>query len=179
MAQAIQQRDVTPIEMIVGLAVVAILLAIAMPNLEQMQLRSRVQLVAQTMMTDLQQARSEALLLSDTVHFRFSQSSQGSCYLIYTGTNGACRCDDSGQAVRTAAGQLVKRGWLPSTQRLSIHANVSCMSFQARQGFVTSTGSIEIGTATGQAIRHIVSVAGRVRSCSPGGSFKALPRCAA
>ena len=179
MAQATQQRGVTLIEMIVSLAVVVILLAIAVPNLEQLRLRNRVQLVAQTMMTDLQQARSEAILRSDTIHFRFSRNSQGSCYLIYAGSSGACRCDDSGQAVCTAAGQLVKQEWLPSTQRLSIHANVSSMSFQARQGLVTSTGSIEIGTANGQAIRHIVSIAGRVRSCSPGGSFKAMPKCAA
>jgi type IV fimbrial biogenesis protein FimT len=179
MNSATSQRGVSFIDVLITTAVIGILVAMALPSLEQLRSRQSVQLMAQTVMTDLQQARSEAITRAGTVHFRVSQHSGGSCYLIHTGSSGACRCDDTGQAVCSAAGQLIKQEWLPSSRRLTVRANVSSMSFQAQQGTVTSTGSIDIGTDKGQAIRHVVSIAGRVRSCSPDASFKTMPKCSA
>ena len=177
MNSAPSQRGISFIEVLVTLAIIGILLATALPNLEQMKLRQRVQLTAQTVMTDLQQARSEAITRAGAVHFRVSQHGSGSCYLIHSGSSGACRCDDNGQAICSAAGQLVKQEWVPSSRKLTISANVSSMSFQAQQGTVTSTGSIDISTGKGHSIRHVVSIAGRVRSCSPDGSFRSMPKC--
>ena len=179
MPSATSQRGVSFIDMLMTIAVIGILLAQALPALDQLQLRHRVQLTAQTVMTDLQQARSEAITRAGAVHFRFSQHGAGSCYLIHTGSSGACRCVDEGQTVCSAAGQLIKQEWVPSSRKLSVSANVSSMSFNPRQGTVTSTGSIDIGASNGQAIRHVVSIAGRVRSCSPNGSFKTMPKCTA
>lgn len=173
------QRGFSFIDLLITTAVIGILIAMALPSLEQLRLRQSVQLMAQTVMTDLQQARSEAITRGGAVHFRVSQHDTGSCYLMHTGSSGACRCDDTGQSVCTAAGQLVKQEWLPSSRRLIVRANVSSMSFQAQQGTVTSTGSIDISSDKGQSIRHVVSIAGRVRSCSPDGSFKTMPKCAA
>jgi len=178
MNSATSQRGVSFIDMLITIVVFGILLAVALPNLDQLRQRQRVQLTAQTVMTDLQQARSEAITRAGAVHFRFSQHAAGSCYLIHTGSSGACRCDDAGQAVCSAAGHLVKQEWMPSSSKVSVRANVGSMSFQARQGMVTSTGSIDIGTNNGQSIRHVVSIAGRVRSCSPDGSFKTMSKCA-
>lgn len=171
------QAGFTFIELCIGVAIIAILLGNAIPALEQLKQRQRLQLVAQTVMTDLQQARSEAVERATPVQFRFSQHPQGSCYVLHTGASGLCRCEDDGKPVCTGAGGLLKSQWIPSSQRLTVRANVSNLSFQARQGAVTSTGSVDIQSSNNEAIRQVVSIAGRVRSCSSQGRVGNLPQC--
>lgn len=172
-----QQRGVTLVELCVSLTILAILLAVALPVLEQMRLRQRVQLTAQMVMNDLQQARSEAVVRGEDMNFRISQHPQGSCYITHSGPVNACRCSDSGEAVCTGSAEMQKLEWLPASRRVTVQANVNSLRFQARQGAVTSTGRIEITASTGQSIRQIVSIAGRVRTCSPQAAFNGMPRC--
>lgn len=174
-----QQRGISLIESLIGLLTLAALLAMTLPSMKQLQQRQRVQAIAQTLMTDLQQARNEAVLLTSAVQLRFSQSSKGSCYVMYRAGAGQCSCDDQGQPQCTAPGLLIKSAWLPSQLALTVKANVGQLSFQARQGAVTSTGSIEVASSDGRAaIRHVVSIAGRVRSCAVSG-FTQMPGCSA
>ncbi|WP_310383715.1 GspH/FimT family protein [Roseateles sp.] len=149
----------------------------AIPSLGQLKQRQRLELVAQTVMVNLQQARSEAISQADAVQLRFSRHPTGSCYILHTGASGECSCTPDGQATCSANERVMKLEWIPSTQNIAVRANVANMSFQARQGAVTSTGSIDISAANGDTIRHIVSIAGRVRSCSPSGGVKRFPRC--
>lgn len=165
------------IELCVCLIVIAILASQAVPAMEQLKQSQRLDLIAQTLMTDIQQARSEAVQRADAVHLRFSRHALGSCYLMHTGDAGQCTCDDNGQATCAAAAQLIKREWVAASKRVSLRSNVNTMSFQARQGTVTSTGSIDVSDSAGPTIRHIVSIAGRVRTCSPNGGVKRLPIC--
>jgi len=171
------QSGFSLIELTVVLAMTAILLGTALPALERMKQRQHLQLLAQTMMTDIQQARSEAVQQAANVQLRVSQHPGGSCYLIHTGTPGQCRCDDAGQAVCEVPAQVLKLEWVAASRRMTLTSNVQNMNFQARQGSVTPAGRIEITSGTGESIRHIVSIAGRVRSCSPTSGFNSLPRC--
>lgn len=172
-----QQSGLGLIEVCVCLVISGVLLAAALPALQQWLLRQRVQTAAEAMMVDLQQARSEAVMRASAVQMRFSRHAQGTCYVLHTGASGACRCSDSGQPVCTAKAQLLRANWFPSSRKLTVQANVNNLSFQSRQGAVTSTGSIDIAGENGQTIRQIISIAGRVRACSPNGSFKNLPKC--
>ena len=174
---AFQSRGYSLIELCVCLAIPAVLLAMAVPSLGQLKQRQRLEMVAQTMMVNLQQARSEAISQADAVQLRFSRHPTGSCYILHTGASGQCSCAPDGQATCLANERVMKLEWLPSAQNIAIRANVANMSFQARQGAVTSTGSIDISSNNGDTIRHIVSIAGRVRSCSPGGGIQRFPRC--
>ncbi len=176
-AYASNSRGFSLIELCVCIAIPAILMAMALPALNQLKQRQRLELVAQTMMVNLQQARSEAVSRTDAVHLRFSRHADGSCYILHTGTSGKCQCDDAGQAVCAATERVLKIEWIPSTQNVAVQANVASMSFQARQGAVTSTGSIDISSSNGDTIRHIVSIAGRVRSCTPSADLHRFPRC--
>lgn len=99
--------------------------------------------------------------------------------MLHTGGAGHCRCSDAGEAVCTASAQALKQAsWLPSSRRIAFKANVSAMRFQARQGTVSNTGSIDIASADGAAaIRHVISIAASVRSCTPNGQMKPLPKC--
>nr|WP_295083207.1 GspH/FimT family pseudopilin [uncultured Roseateles sp.] len=170
-------RGISLVEVCVGLCMSGILTAQAVPAFERMQQRQRLQLSAQALMTDIQQARSEAVQSGQTVYLRFSQSAQGSCYIMHTGTSGQCRCDDGGVAACTTKAQMIKLQWLPASQKVAINANVQQLSFQARQGTVASTGSVDVQIASGESIRHVVSIAGRVRSCSPQGAMAQFTTC--
>lgn len=168
---------VSLIELCVCLAVIAILVSQVIPAMEQLKQGQRLDLIAQTLMTDLQQARSEAVQRAETVHLRFSRHAQGSCYLMHIGDSGQCTCGDEGQATCAATAQLIKHEWVAASKRVVLSSNVNNMSFQARQGTVTSTGSIDVSDSAGPTIRHIVSIAGRVRTCSPNGGVQRLPIC--
>lgn len=165
------------VELCVCVAILAILMSIAIPALDQLKQRQRLELVAQTMMANLQQARSEAISRTEAVQLRFSRHANGSCYVIHTGSSGQCHCDATGQGVCAASERILKLEWIPSTSNVSVFANVVNMSFQARQGAVTSTGSIDVKSNNGDTIRHIVSIAGRVRTCSPTPELHRFPRC--
>ncbi|MDN3920561.1 GspH/FimT family pseudopilin [Roseateles violae] len=170
-----QQAGFSLVELGVTMAISAIVCGGALPSLGRIKEQQQLRLLAQTVMVDLQQARSEAVLSGAGVQLRFSQHPGGSCYLLHKG--GQCRCDDSGQPVCTGAAQVLKQEWIPASRRLTVRANVQTMSFQARQGTVTSTGSIDVAGSGGTTIRHVVSIAGRVRSCTPTGGVSGLPRC--
>lgn len=173
-----RQAGISLIEGCVACLTLGVLLAAALPQFRQLQQRQRLQGIAQTLYTDLQEARSQAVLGSGAVHLRFSEHPRGSCYVMHTGKAGDCACSDQGQAVCLQAEQLIKLQWLPPERGFSgLRANVAQMSFQPRQGSVTSTGSIDIQGADQQSIRHIVSIAGRVRSCAPAAPVGRLPPC--
>lgn len=173
-----QDSGFTLIEVCIALVIASVLLASAIPSLQRWVLRERMQATAQSMLTDLQQARSEAVMRAGAVHVRFSRFAQGTCYVMHIGASGGCRCSDAGEAICTASASALRVNWIPSQQRLTVQANVSNLSFQPRQGAVTSTGSIDITGTNGQTIRQIISITGRVRSCSPDGGFRNLARCA-
>jgi prepilin-type N-terminal cleavage/methylation domain-containing protein len=171
------QAGFTLVEISVTVAIVGTLLGAALPALGRMKQQHQLQMLAQSVMVDIQQARSEAVQSGAAVQLRFSQHPGGSCYLLHTGAAGQCRCDDAGRPVCASLEQVLKQEWIPAERRLTVRANVQNMSFQARQGSVTSTGSVDIASSAGATIRHIVSIAGRVRSCTPTGGVAGLPKC--
>jgi Tfp pilus assembly protein FimT len=170
-------RGYSLIELCVCAAIPAILMAMALPSLGQLKQRQRLESVAQTVMATLQEARSEAVSRADAVQLRFSRHPSGSCYILHTGASGQCQCEDSGQAVCAPNERILKLEWIPLSLNIAVRANVNNMSFQARQGAVTSTGSIDISSSNGETIRHVVSIAGRVRSCSPTAEPHRFPHC--
>lgn len=173
-----QQAGWSLVESCIACLILCVLFAAALPQFQQFQARQRLQGIAQMLYTDLQEARSQAVLGAGAVHLRFSQHPQGSCYLMHTGKAGDCACSDQGQAVCVQAEQLIKLQWLPPARGFSgLRANVAQMSFQPRQGSVTSTGSIDVLGEEQQVVRHIVSIAGRVRSCAPAAPIGRLPPC--
>ncbi len=171
------QAGFTLIEAGLSLLISAIVASQAVPALGKLKQRQALNGTAQTVMTDLQQARSEAVAQGDTVHMKFSSHATGSCYVLHAGPSASCSCDESGQAMCSGSGQVVKSAWFPTRGELSVRANVNNLSFSPRQGTTSSTGSIDIRHRNGEIIRHVISIAGRVRSCAPGAAHSGLPTC--
>lgn len=170
-------RGISLIETSILCLILAILLSQAIPSMRQLKNSYQVQGFAQTLMTDLQEARSAAVRQGQAMHLGFSHGDGGSCYIVYGGKRDACECNGEGRALCQDSGVLVKTEWLPSKQAIILRANVEKLSFHPRQGAVTSTGSIDISRPGGPSVRHVVAITGRVRSCSPDGSLGRLPRC--
>ncbi len=133
--------------------------------------------MAQTVATDVQQARGEAVRRAANVQLRFSEHPGGSCYIIHTGNAGQCRCRDDGEAVCTGGAAVLKLEWVPSSRQTTIRANVPSMGFNARIGTVSPAGSIDVTNVDGENIRHVVSVVGRIRTCTTTRSKSSLPDC--
>lgn len=172
-----QQAGFTLVEAGLSLLISAIVASQAVPALGKLKQRQALNVTAQSLMTDLQHARSEAVVQGDTVHMKFTSHPSGSCYLLHAGPSASCSCDESGQAECSAGGHMVKSAWFPARGELSVRANVNNLSFSPRQGTTSSTGSIDIRHRNGEVIRHVISIAGRVRSCAPGLAHSGLPTC--
>jgi Tfp pilus assembly protein FimT len=166
------------IEACLASGITALLMAQAVPAMRDMLLKQRLYGLSQTLMTDLQQARSEAVHRGQAVHMRFSTHAHGTCYLMHGGQPAQCQCTDGGGVTCADPSLLIKSEWVPSQRAVAIRANVAGLSFQPRQGAVTSTGSIDVISDKGWSIRQVVSIAGRVRSCSPLGTVQSVPPCA-
>lgn len=171
-------RGASFVETCAALGVIALLLAQALPAFlqfhSQQQLRSRAEALA----SDLRLARAEAARLGESVFFRVSGKGRGACYLIHVGARNDCDCDGATASCKTPSATILKAEWLPEDQPVRISSNAETLEFQFRQGLVTQTGSIELRLPSGAAIRQVVALTGRARSCFVGAPMAQMPRCA-
>lgn len=84
------------------------LLSLALSALKNMAQRQRLHGIAQTLMLDLQQARSEAVSGVEAVKLQLDAHTTVSCYVLHAGAPGICRCDKNGATVCTEAGTALK-----------------------------------------------------------------------
>ncbi|WP_271009581.1 GspH/FimT family pseudopilin [Paucibacter sp. B51] len=171
-------RGVSLIEACVTLSIVSTLTAVALPSLQSSKRVQSLKALSQTLMTDLQQARGDTVLLGASTHFKTSSTAAGSCYVLYAGDVSACGCNADGQASCTTAGRLIRSQWVQRSSGLTMQANVTTLSFHSRQGTVTSTGHIDVSSQQGETLRHVIAITGRIRTCSPNGSIAGSPTCA-
>ncbi|WP_343628348.1 GspH/FimT family pseudopilin [Roseateles sp.] len=173
-------RGLSLIESLVTIALIALVAMLAAPDLRDWVWRVRLSNAAQTVLSDLQLARSEALQGGRNVTVRFIDDGAGStCYVLHTGPLGGCTCRMQEPPTCEGTAQAIRQmSWPTSRGRPAVRSNVPSMLFSGRQGTVSVAGSIEV-TLTGiGAVRHVVSLTGRMRSCSPDGAMSRLPRCA-
>ncbi|MFN3304122.1 MAG: GspH/FimT family pseudopilin [Roseateles sp.] len=167
----------TLVELCVGLGICATLASQALPALTQLKQSQTLRAQAEALGGDLRLARSEAVRTADSVFFRISGKGANACYVIHTGVKDGCDCA-GGQAVcKSTDSALIKAVWVGGKTPMRLRSNAETLQFQHRQGLVTQTGSIELALNNGEAIRQVVAITGRVRSCAVGAKMGALPRC--
>ncbi|WP_431257717.1 GspH/FimT family pseudopilin [Roseateles chitinivorans] len=193
-------RGVSLIELLVSIALVALAALLAGPDLRDWLWRQRLANAAQAVLGDLQLARSEAILGARNVILRFggdlsSLSGSGRCYVLHTGapsavttatattttttTSGNCDCRLDTPPLCDGGAQAIKQArWSGGRGQAEVVSNVPSMLFSGRQGTVSVSGTIEVRMTGIGTVRHIVSITGRVRSCTPDGALNRLPRCA-
>ncbi|HLL18994.1 MAG TPA: GspH/FimT family pseudopilin [Rubrivivax sp.] len=158
-------RGLTLIELVITLAVLAILSAVALPSIGASLDRHRLQASAHALAADIGEARFEAARRGQALHL---QASAGADWCWSVSVNPDCPC---GQA-QTCQLQNV---------RAVDHPGVQIVSAQALR--LDGAGVAQAGTAAllqsrrGDRLRVDVSALGRTRICSVSGSWPTLPPC--
>jgi type IV fimbrial biogenesis protein FimT len=160
-----QQRGVSMIEACCVLAIASILAGTALPSFKDTVGKRTLEGVSSEVRTDLVYARSEAVARNQGVRVSFYEGAAGRCYVIHTGNRADCQCDGSGPAVCTGDAQALKT--VNAARGTQVVANVSSLRFDPTNGTTSPTGTVCTVPGSGRAVHNVVSLMGRVRTCSP------------
>ena len=162
-----RQRGVSLIEACTVIAITSIVVGTSVPSLQGLIDGRRLQGAATTLATDVHFVRSEAVARNQPLRLSVYPSAEGSCYDIHTGAAAQCSCSGSWAALYSGGAEAIKTVHLHPLDRVALQANVGSLLFDPLHGTSTPTGTLRLVGATGQEIRHVINVMGRVRSCSP------------
>jgi hypothetical protein len=150
-------------------------------------LMQRLKSVTSQVVTDLQYARSEAAARSLPVQVRFSRDASTSCYVIFTGSVGQCKCTVSPVCTPApgSAGLEIRTAQFPSALKVAVKVGEGNPD---EFGFDPSTGAIHIAykdlyggpgdpfliatfVDTTRKLQVAVKVSGRPGVCVPSGAM--------
>jgi type IV fimbrial biogenesis protein FimT len=190
-----RQRAFTLVELLIVVALTAVVLSLAAPSLRDFILVQRLKSMSAALVTDLQYARSEAVSRGKNVwvYFKLPSNTQPmSCYSMYTDTNTVVvsqrlRCDCTrapGLRCQASATEL-KTVQIPTdlAVRLAIDTGAQATDF----AFDPVTGSVfiptldipvpvptafvvDVGLSSARTLRTRVALSGRPSVCLPAGS---------
>lgn len=177
MRTAVEHRGLTLVELLVCVAVTAILLSIAVPNMQAFLARRHLEGLSAQFVADLQYARTAAVARGERLRLRFQTIDSGSCYVLHSSAGESCTCMAGQPPQCSGNAEALRLVYLPTIDRNTVRANVASMLIDPRQGTVTPTGSIDIASSDGTTLRHVVNILGRVRLCAPATRISNVPAC--
>lgn len=153
----------TLIELMVTIAIMAIIAVIAAPALQGFVDKTRLKGATDRLYADMQFARSEAVKRNSNVSISFSTGSNW-CYGIHAG--GACNCSTANSCnIKTVSHSEFNGITLDSATFTS-----SATTFNPVLGTLSVAGLARLGSSGGKQACVHMSVIGQVRLCSPAGS---------
>jgi type IV fimbrial biogenesis protein FimT len=185
------EQGVTMIELMVGIAIVAILFSLASPSLSSWLQNSQIRAAADAIQSGLMLARAESVRRNTTVRFQLTSTLNSSCALSTSGTNwvvsladptGACGnpSADPGDPNPPAPAIIQVRAGAQGSRNALVAAGQSTIVFNGL-GRITPVpaGNIDIAISnpTGgncavlggpmRCLQVVVSPGGQVRMCDP------------
>lgn len=195
-----RSKAFTLIELMIVVALIAIIVTLAAPSFRDMILMQRLRGINAQLVTDLVFARSEAVSRGTFMQVRFQTSSTMNCYIIYARTTAATSdmCDCTAAAgSRCSAPALtteVKTVQAPVSESVRFDIPTSRLPYftiDPRTGgvwvasipenvnaptFVVET-SILIDPAPARRFRNLYRLSGQLSVCTPSGSTVGGPAC--
>ncbi|MBV1786686.1 GspH/FimT family pseudopilin [Marinobacterium sp. D7] len=172
----------TLIELLVTLAVVVILATVAAPAFRDFFENRRLTNAAQTLYADLQLARAESIKRNQTIFVKFDDSPATDwCYgLEEASTATSCDCADTTNTYCTIDGvrRVTDVDDFPGVTMSASSVAGSTITFDPKRGTLAPAGSIFFTNGSGNQMRIVMSLLGRVRLCVPSGSnVSGYPAC--
>lgn len=154
-------RGFTLIELVVVIAIAAVLVAVAVPSFREFFDSKRVEGVATELYTDLQYARSEAVSRRADVRVEFASTG----YEVWL----MKRLDKTEKDVRLkAAGSKAQES--SDWGGASLAEAPAFVAFEPVRGIATTSGNIVVGSSAGNARLQVsLNTVGRMELCVPSG----------
>ena len=186
-----QRRGLTLIELMVTLAITAILVALAIPSMHKLIAQRRVAGVAKELVTDLRYLRSLSIQNAAIVQLDFASNETSTCYMLsifHDFNKDACDCTDpnSCQSATTQA-KAVKTMSLRKSDGVTFNfpasldsyplrfSGLSAMPYLNDSSSETITGNVS--SDLGGKVRIWTNKTGRVFACSESGQESNFPAC--
>lgn len=155
----------TLIEMLVSVAVLAILVGVAVPSFQSTLDKRRLNDAGEQIYSDLQFARSEAIKRNANVSVAFRGTEGNWCYGINFGA--ACDCNETPGSCQIAGITKVVDGSDFGNVSLAGSLAGADLVFEPMRGALQPPGGTATLTLDNRNLNVVVSVLGRVRICSP------------
>ena len=157
-------RGLTLLEMLVALAIVAVLATLALPSFGSMMSRHRLKAAAEQLSMDLAELRLQAVQRGQPMHVQLSPGAQW-CYSL--AVEGSCDC-------------RVPQGCQLKTVRAKDHPGVTLLQAQdlridPQPGY--GSGSALLQGSDGARLRVGLSPLGRPKVCAPGAAVPGFAAC--
>jgi len=173
----------TLVEVIVVIAILAVVLSLALPSYTGYLARKRVEGTFNELQTDVHFARSEAVSRNLPVRLTFGAG----CYLVHTSPPGAGASSCTATApstIGTSAIELKTVQVAPaSTAQLSPDDALAWIEFDPLRGGATRDAggtalTVSVNSSIGGwQLRVALTPQGRVQGCSPGGTVQGYAAC--
>jgi len=187
-----RRSGLTLIEILVGLGVLAILLAVAIPSMADLLERRRVIAAAEEVAGILTYAKGETTSTSSELTVRFDPGSTMSCAAVTTSNSGfsnKCRCNQEPSQICVGANAQVLRLFQLPAEHVTFAADTKDHSwpstayqirFGREQMDIAAVGfHVDVVSKKKKyTLRVEVNTAGRVRTCSPNGDMTGYATCA-
>lgn len=178
-------RGFTLVELMVTLAIAALLAAIAVPSMREFIARKRVEGVAQELVTDLRYLKSQQVQRNEPVVIRFGSTASTTCYILYTlgSQRGDCDCTRTGQPVCTQGvtgpSEELKTVILPRSRGVTVTSAPTMLVLGGFNGLPLGGVTIRAAVAStvGGEVRVSTNAAMRSDLCSVSGHESALAAC--
>ena len=173
-------RGFTLIELMIGVAVLAILVAVAVPSFQDLVERRRVTAAAESVLSAMQFARSETIKQNTQVDVVFGNTGgAGWCYGLDDDLGTNCNCATT-PANCTVAGEtrvVSNTGANEPFPGVVLDTNFTGdrTGFTTPRGAATQAGTVQMTGAGGETLSVVASLMGRVRACS--NTFAGYPDC--
>lgn len=178
----VSKKGLTLVELLVAVAILAVLLAVAVPAMNDWLMAQRVVSTTAQLVTDLNYARSETIKLNRSIRVTFNSDASQSCYTVHTtgtvtgqcsclrGANSACLNPTTGAAI--AGLTELKTVSVPTNSGVSIASTPVIIQFDAPTGLVANATTLAANVSGGSArqLRAVTNATGRPASCAPSGS---------
>lgn len=159
-------RGLTLLELMVGVAVLAVLASLALPGLGRQLARWKLQSVAEQLAGDLAEARWDAAQRGHTQHL-LVQSGERWCWSVSEAPGCGCEQVQACQRRRVEA---------PRHGGVTIEATAH-IAFEPTAEAHAAASSLALSNRSGDKLRIVLTALGRARICSPDGPRMGYGAC--